>query len=136
MGLHEHRENSEMLDEAEFILDDKDVLLASPRRMKINNKRGGIIRKVINKRKIIKCHLCSLVFNNQQILDMHKKVCGYKSAINQDEKKINVQMQPYEDVDLKLLSILNKIPNNDNECLKKLLEGYFNLKLLGELGKY
>lgn len=118
-------------DEAEFILEDKEVLLASPRRMKINPRRGQLseIKGRTKKSKCIKCSSCALVFNSKQVLMMHLKVCGVNAKQEQviDNKKGDIIINPYADADLLLLSILNSAQSN--EFISLMLENYFNKDL-------
>lgn len=97
-------------EEAEFLLDDKDVLLASPRKMRVNPKRGATRpanKQIKLKKRVFKCSFCSLEFESKQIIEMHRKVCNMKSGSgNATKNNRSEDFKPYRDMEDLLLDML------------------------------
>lgn len=117
------------LDEQEFRLEDKDVQLVSPCRIKLRSKRKRRdCRSRSNlKKHVLRCSNCNFIFDSISILKSHKKVCGMK--LEEPEKE---EYPPANDstshVDFFLLDLLKADTNS--EIIKEILKEYS--KVIGE----
>lgn len=96
------------LEEAEFILENKEVTIASPKRTRRSHLKSlGKQRKCKKK----KCNFCTYLFDTQILLEMHTKVCGMRLQNQAHSNKLkainNIQVNKL------LLSIIKENPISD-----------------------
>lgn len=130
MDLQLSKALNKKIEEAEFLLEDMEVLLESPRRIKVNPKKGSsvaIVKHRKSKKKSLKCCFCSLVFESKEIIEMHIKVCSSRSSNGFTKQNLNsTDIKGYGDVDNLLTSFLKGAQPTDfmklifAECIKRL----------------
>lgn len=120
------------LNEAEFILEDKFLILESPKRSKkqINRGQSNLTSSKLKKREY-RCSYCAILFSSKSVMLNHMTVCTLKAnKCEKEEKSLLSQSRGFFDVDTFLLDLLRSALPSD---LSKTAYVQFMEKLIQKL---